>query len=240
MIVFLEIELLVGRPAGRILAQPEFQPPAGFPYFLLELSGRILHAESVRTRPTETSGASDVGIDDWPDIRASVGGNGEAFERIVRRYQDPIGAYLWRFTRDHLQWEELLQDVFVEAYLSLSRYSGRAPLLHWLKRIATRVGYRYWKSQRRRQDEVSLSSVIEASIMMSTSESAQHAAELVHQLLAHLGPRDRLIMTLSYLEGCSVKEIARLTGWTETMVKVQAHRARKRLAKICKQREIEL
>jgi len=76
--------------------------------------------------------------------------------------------------------------------------------------------------------------------MSSEIESARHAAEVVHSILAELAPRDRLVMTLIYLESNSLGEVARLTGWTETMVKVQAHRARKRLAKICAKMGIEL
>ena len=42
-------------------------------------------------------------------------------------------------------------------------------------------------------------------------------------------------MTLMYLEQCSVAEIAALTGWSESLVKVQAYRARRRLRRICEQ-----
>jgi RNA polymerase sigma-70 factor (ECF subfamily) len=58
------------------------------------------------------------------------------------------------------------------------------------------------------------------------------AASLVHRLLAQLRPRDRLVLTLRYLEGCSVAETAQRTGWTQGMVKVQTRRAIKRLEKL--------
>jgi RNA polymerase sigma-70 factor (ECF subfamily) len=51
-------------------------------------------------------------------------------------------------------------------------------------------------------------------------------------LLAQLRPRDRLVLTLRYLEGCDVAETARRTGWTRGMVKVQAVRAKKKLEKL--------
>ena len=54
---------------------------------------------------------------------------------------------------------------------------------------------------------------------------------MVHQLLATVSARDRLVLTLHYLEGFSIEQIAEQTGWTKTMVKVQMHRARKRLRK---------
>lgn len=177
---------------------------------------------------------------DAADIRDSLAGDGEAFRRLVERYQQPIADYMWRFTRDRRQWEELVQDVFVEGYLSLASYSAKAPLLHWLKRIATRVGYRFWKNGQRRRVEATWTE--EADLLTSTDEavgSAQDAAELVQQILAELAPRDRLVMTLTYLEQRNVAEVAELTGWNKSMVKVQLHRARKRLAKICEKRGIE-
>ena len=58
----------------------------------------------------------------------------------------------------------------------------------------------------------------------------------MHATLAQMAPRDRLVLTLFYLEDCPVAEIARLAGWTQTMVKVQLHRARNRLKKRLEER----
>jgi len=58
------------------------------------------------------------------------------------------------------------------------------------------------------------------------------ASEILGDLLEGLLPRDRLVLTLLYWDGCSVAEAAELTGWTQTMVKVQAYRARKRLKRL--------
>jgi RNA polymerase sigma-70 factor (ECF subfamily) len=163
-----------------------------------------------------------------------LGGDGDAYARLVQRHQQEVADYMWRFTRSRGEWEELVHDVFVEAYLSLRGYKARSPWSHWLKRIATRVGYRYWKIRRRQRERaVPLSESTAATLAArDNSKAAQDAGRLVHELLMQLSPRDRLVMTLKYLEGYTMTEIADLTGWSETMVKVQAHRARKRLQKI--------
>ena len=189
----------------------------------------------------ESAASCESAAGDWADVQGSVDGDHEAYARLVRRYQEPIAAYMQRFTRDQRQREELVHDVFVDAYFGLASYSGRAPLLHWLRRIATRVGYRYWKGRQRRRREVALpESAGEMATQSNGIESARHAAEVVHRILAQLAPRDRLVMTLIYLESHSLAEVAELTGWSETMVKVQSHRARNRLAKICAQMGVEL
>ena len=172
---------------------------------------------------------------EWADVQASQSGDHDAYARLVRRYQQTIGTYMWRFTRQRRVWEELVHDVFVEAYLGLDGFQGRAPFSHWLRRIATRVGYRFWKRRRRLQDhETPLDEATGAAVARDEAADAQReAAEVVHGLLARLAPRDRLVMTLMYLEQRTVAEIAALTGWSESLVKVQAYRARRRLRRLC-------
>lgn len=178
---------------------------------------------------------------DRDDVRGTLAGDDTAYERLVGRHQHAIAAYMWRFTRDLRERDELVQDVFVEAYQSLAGFRWRAPLLHWLKRIATRVGYRFWRErERRRQWENPLPE--HGTAAPSTENhalAAWEAAELVHYLLARLGKRDRLVLTLFYLEDCTVREVSEMTGWSETMVKVQTHRARRRLARICREMGVE-
>lgn len=225
---------------GPVHGKPALPMPrwAGFSAILCWLSQRT---ESGACDTSENLSSDTVDAEDWADVRASLNGNGEAYARLVRRYQRPISLYLWRFTRDHNELEELVQQVFVEAYQSLAKFAGKAPLLHWLKRIATRTGYRLWKDRTRRQRECAWPEDADSiAAAVDDLEKARHAAEVVHLLLAELKPRDRLVLTLAYLEDCTVKEIARLTGWTETMVKVQSHRARRRFATVCEQRGIEL
>jgi len=142
---------------------------------------------------------------------------------------------MWRFARDKRTHQELVQDVFVEAYLSLSTYKAKAPFSHWLAKIATSVGYQYWKQSRHRQKTEHFSfeqwdRLADENKMESIEPDK--AGELLHQLLAQLPPRDRLVLTLRYLEQCDLEETARRTGWSKTMVKVQSHRAKNKLKQL--------
>src|SRR5690606_41728468 len=89
---------------------------------------------------------------DRADVRLSLAGDDDAYGRIVGRYQSVIAAQMWKYSRDPQIVEELGQEVFVEAYGGLRNYHARAPFLHWLRRIATRVGYRHWKRKSRDRD----------------------------------------------------------------------------------------
>jgi RNA polymerase sigma-70 factor (ECF subfamily) len=180
-------------------------------------------------------------LPDLADIRKSQNGDKDAFGRLVKRYQKHVSRLLWRFTRDCNTHEELVQECFVQAYLSLRTYRARAPFEHWISRIATRVGYRHWK-QCNRHSHVSLldKDWQQMSQAHTDSMNPQQAAELVHILLAKLPHRDRLVLTLRYLEQCSVEETARRTGWSISLVKVQTYRAKQKLKKLLENTDIDV
>lgn len=165
------------------------------------------------------------------DIAAAQGGDEAAFRRLIERYQATIGLQMSRFTRQPQQRDELVQDVFVRAYFSLNSFRGRAPFEHWLRKIAVRVGYQFWTSRQRERQQVALSDDEWARVRDASYEpsSASAAAELVERLLGMLAPADRLVLTLIYLDGCSMAEAAARAGWTTIGTKVRASRARQKL-----------
>ena len=178
---------------------------------------------------------------DHDDIRRSQQGDSDAYRRLVERHQAHVGKLLWRFTRSAEMHEELVQETFVQAYFSLATYKEQAPFEHWLTRIATRVGYRFWKQQSKHQHQELLDHDWDNLTSSETVDaSPQEAAELVHYLLAQLPARDRLVLTLRYLEQCDVAETVARTGWTATMVKVQTHRAKQKLKSLAEKADIEL
>jgi len=164
------------------------------------------------------------------DLARSLEGDGEAYARIVARYQVPLARRMRLFARQPAVIEELVQEVFVEAYYSLRGFRGDGEFAAWLSRIATRVGYRYWK-RNRRVKEVGREDGWWRELGEQKIDALDPAAagRLVHSLLERLPARDRLVLLLMYVEGHSVEEASRLAGWSKTMVKVQAFRARRKL-----------
>ena len=65
---------------------------------------------------------------------------------------------------------------------------------------------------------------------------ARHEAHLARELLkwalSRVKEEERIVITLLELEGYSVREISSLTGWSESNVKVRAHRARQVLKRV--------
>ena len=175
---------------------------------------------------------------DWRECRDCVAGDGEACARLFKRHESRIAHQMWRFSRDRATQGELVQEVFVQAYLSLHRYRPtKVPMEHWLVRIATRVGYRFWKQQARRRKTEPLD--LEIPAPASGADDAAEAAETLHKLLALLPAADRLVLTFMYFDDCSVSEIADRTGWNSAMVKMRLYRARNRLRKIIERKNLK-
>ena len=79
------------------------------------------------------------------------------------------------------------------------------------------------------EDETAWLDYLVAETAAAPELPASDAREMVERLLSQLAPPDRLVVTLLDLEQRSVKEIAQLTGWSVTLVKVRAFRARRKL-----------
>lgn len=195
----------------------------------LQSLGNLLLAQGAAASEAERRQA--VLAVDVQDIQQTLGGDGDAYARLVARYQGEIGQWLWRFSRDRTVWEELVQTVFVEAYLHLSRFRREAPFLHWLRKIATRVGYHHWQAQARQRRRNVQPLAVDPAVAVPEQDVSeqQDEAAMLHSLLAQLPPRDRLVLTLLHIEERSVAETAEMVGWSQVMVKVQAFRARKKL-----------
>lgn len=191
---------------------------------------------------------SDSAQNDANDILASINGDSAAFERLVLRYQQQIAQLCWHFSIDPAVCERLVQDTFVEAFLSLKSYKAKGSFIGWLKKIATRAGYRYWKEQARAKRFVSISSFSDEAndgedIDIPAPPQKQEiepdaAAKILHKLLEKLNSSERMVLTLMYLEDCSIKDIAERMGWTIAGTKMRAMRARNKLKKIAEKEKI--
>lgn len=159
----------------------------------------------------------------------------EEFAEVVRRHQDHIFAVLYRYERDPHRLEDLAQETFVKAWRALDQYDGRAPLEHWLTRIAVRTALDHWRKQKRRRAEVAFDELGEGAqdwLAGGDDEkeiAAGAAREILDAALSLLAPNDRMIIVLQEIEGRSVKEIAALIGVSGVAVRVRALRARARL-----------
>ncbi|MBU3729694.1 MAG: RNA polymerase sigma factor [Phycisphaerales bacterium] len=172
------------------------------------------------------------------DIARAKRGDPAALSRIISGHEAFVGRILWRFTRDRNDWESLVQDTFVEMCSSIRGFRSESSLERWLARIATRVGYRFWRQRSRDRSRVSQLSD-DALRALAASQAPVEAAQLLHELLGRIDPPERLALVLVYIEGLSMSEAAARAGWSAGGMKMRVHRARQRLAEVARSCGIE-
>ena len=176
-------------------------------------------------------------------VQRARAGDEAAFEEIVRRYSPRVFQICSRFFRRRALVEELAQEVFLKIFTELGSFEGRGSFEGWLSRIATNRCLNELRSAKRRpespvadltEDESGWLENQLADVSATRHREAEEstvAADLAEKVLSTLSPDDRLVLTLVDGEELSVKEVAQMTGWSESKVKVQAFRARRRMRK---------
>src|SRR5213080_4455562 len=75
-------------------------------------------------------------IADGELVQSAIAGRESGFEELVRRYQRPIAAYVYRMVGDYDAALDLTQEVFIKVYNSLSRYRSEFKFSTWIYKIA--------------------------------------------------------------------------------------------------------
>ena len=171
----------------------------------------------------------------------ALSGEESAFEEIVRRYSPRVFRFASKFFRQRSLVEEAAQEVFLKAFTELDKFEGRGSMEGWLTRITTNTCLNLLRSSKRRP-ELTVSDLTEdetswldknlmdvATKQHQSNERSLVAADLAGRVLQTLPADDQLVLTMMDGEDASVKDVVNVTGWSESKVKVQAFRARKRM-----------
>lgn len=138
--------------------------------------------------------------------------------------------------------EDIAQEVFIKMFARLEQFRSEMPFSHWLSRIAYNTCIDHLRAQYRRsewrmadltEDEAKcLENCCQDDSTQESLSNAMSARELAKKLLDRLSPKDRIVVSLLDMQGRSVAEVALETGFSQTLVKVRAFRARRKLRKL--------
>ena len=112
------------------------------------------------------------------------------------------------------------------------------PLEHWVSRIAVNTCLNQIEAEKVRpelryadlsEEEQAVVENLAASAGELAPDKRFESRQLVEHLLDLLKPAERLVIDMLYLQGRSVEEIQKLTGWSTSLVKVRAFRARRKM-----------
>ena len=144
--------------------------------------------------------------------------------RTNRRLYRAIASVM----RDESDIEDTIQQAYLSAFLHLDRFEGRSSFATWVTRIALHHAFASRKERTLAgpaapEDEPRTDENPERSVAAGEIGSA------IHDALASLSERDRLVFVLRELEGLSFAHVGESLAISEDAAKMQFHRARLRL-----------
>lgn len=151
---------------------------------------------------------------------AAQGGDLDAFETLVRRFQRRVYGLAYHHLHDAVEAQDLAQEVFVRLYRNLARFDPSRPFEPWFWRLAANVAASY---VRRR---VAVPSQLPPEAPAITVGAGADDTLPLERALADLDPGLRLPVLLYYYLDLSLEDIAGAMGLSGAAVKSRLHRAR--------------
>jgi RNA polymerase sigma-70 factor (ECF subfamily) len=199
--------------------------------------------EKPTTRPAVTERENDaesVEIDDHVLVRRAQREDIEAYDQLVRRYQERVYATVYHMTSNHEDAHDLVQDTFIKAFRAIKSFKGDSSFYTWVYRIAVNKTINFLK-QRKNRVQVSLNDVdfnaendpdLVALVSDKTPRRDLNLLELQEKLnsaMQKLSEHHRMVVTLHDIQGLSHEEIGKIMDCNVGTVRSRLFYARQQL-----------
>jgi len=171
-------------------------------------------------------------------VSAVVEGEVDSFEELILRYQPRVFGMARKYFRNESDIEDVVQTIFTKTFQKIGSFKQTAPFEHWFMRLSVNTCYDALRRRSKHREQPVTDLMFEDESWQNRldnipdpddQESLDKASELVHSVMVQISDKSRIVLTMQELEGRSIKEISELTGWSVSLVKVQAFRARKEM-----------
>jgi RNA polymerase sigma-70 factor (ECF subfamily) len=166
-------------------------------------------------------------------IRLIADGDKRAFKLLYARHHMRVLRFVIRLVGNESVAEEVVNDVFLQAWRHAQEFKGNSQVATWLLAIAR---FKAISECRRRSedqlDEGAAAVVEDPSDTPSISMEKHERSDLLQKCMAKLSPIHRDVINLIYYQGKKVEEVARFTGAPISTIKTRMHYARGRMAEL--------
>jgi RNA polymerase sigma-70 factor, ECF subfamily len=167
-------------------------------------------------------------------VATAVNGFDGSFEELVRRYQRPIAAYVYRMVGNYESALDLTQEIFIKVYNSLSRYRAEFKFSTWIYKIAHNAAVDHLRRSSTREQSLvagtesdSFELPIESSHLTPEQESERKERRgEIESVVRALPANYRELIILRHSQDLSYEEIVEVTGLPLGTVKNRLFRAR--------------
>ncbi len=175
-----------------------------------------------------------------------LSGDAKAFEGLVRKYSRMAGAIAYAIASDFSAAEDIVQEAFLKAYRNLNNLRDQDRFKVWLAGIVRSRAIDWLRQNRGARmvpfaqafggraegpggEQVAAARLTDPSPPMDELFDKQELRQKILDALRSLSEEDRVVVSLKYMDGLSYREIAELTGATESAVESRLFRARQAL-----------
>ena len=155
----------------------------------------------------------------------------KAFGEIVESYSERLYWHVRRFLCSHEDTDDLLQDIFVKIWSSLSTFRGESQLYTWLYRIATNESLNFLQKQKIRaalQFE-SMTSIIEERIDEDTLLDGDQLQRDLMKAIQRLPSKQRTVFIMRWFDDLSYEDISEILGTSVGALKASYHFASEKI-----------
>lgn len=196
--------------------------------------------ETADTRPGAGGTDPNQPVADLLLVQRAQQGDMEAYDELVRRYQDRVYATVYHMTANHEDASDLTQETFIKAYSALRAFKGDSSFYTWVYRIAVNKTINFLK-QKKGKFHLSLNDVDlhaehdrEMVELVSDKTPRREAGlselqEKLNAALLKLSPVHRLVVTLHDVQGLPHEEIATIMDCNIGTVRSRLFYARQQL-----------
>ncbi|RIL09977.1 MAG: RNA polymerase subunit sigma [Proteobacteria bacterium] len=189
-------------------------------------------------------GAGGAAPDTELALRAKQGDK-DAYRSLVERYQKRVLRLAYELLKSKEDAEDLAQEAFVKAYLSIADFQGRASFYTWIYRIIFNMAIDYKRKLSRRGGVVqefdeALMSGVDAGSVPEDQILRKEQAKYIRQALDNMTEEHRVAIVLRELDGLSYDEIAEVLGVSKGTVMSRLHYARKKLQQLLTESDLAI
>ncbi len=162
-------------------------------------------------------------------ITRTEAGEREAFNDLVRKYQKPLYAMLYRMVGNQEDASDLLQKAFVKAFTGLKSFERRSTFKTWLYQIAINLAKNVYRDRARIEQVPIDNVVIRRNPRTIDNLIIKENRQLLRQALAGLPEKQRITLMLRVQEEKKFEEIAAIMGCSLGTAKANFHHAVQKL-----------
>jgi RNA polymerase sigma-70 factor, ECF subfamily len=167
-------------------------------------------------------------------VATAVSGVEGSFEELVRRYQRPIAAYVYRMVGNYESALDLTQEIFIKVYSSLERYRPEFKFSTWIYKIAHNSAVDHLRRNSTREQSLVIGTEgeqfdlpVECKRLSPEQESERKERRSeIESVVRSLPSNYRELIILRHSQDLSYEEIVEVTGLPLGTVKNRLFRAR--------------